>query len=421
MQGRTAAQSRRTAWLIVFLLFLAQMLNYFDKTVVGVAATSIMAELDLTSERYGLVASAFFSLYAVTGVLVALFAAPRFKPRSIMAVLLVIWSLAQLPVLVSASFTTLIAGRVILGMGEGPGTPTSINACHEWFAPAERNMPTALSLFGSQVGSLLAAPILSYIIAGFGWRAAFLACSAAGFVILVLWLRFSADGPEAAHREVGPATGSSSPIRQRDLWADPSVIGNFVAGFAAYWVVGFTVAWLPLFVRNRLGLGLIESGWVLSAIYLVQALLLLLIAFGSQRMLRAGATSRAARGIVMASCLLISAAAFIGAAMATDAHLAVVLVTIGTALPLVIFTLGAAMLSEVSPTAHRNRLVTIIFSIVTLSAIPSPLVTGALVQGDLGWDRAFLVLAAVTLIGGIISWATLRPERSIRRLVALEG
>lgn len=177
MQGRTATQSRRTAWLIVFLLFLAQMLNYFDKTVVGVAATSIMAELDLTPERYGLVASAFFSLYAVTGVLVALFAAPRFKPRSIMAVLLVIWSLAQLPVLVSASFTTLIAGRVILGMGEGPGTPTSINACHEWFAPAERNMPTALSLFGSQVGSLLAAPILSYIIAVSAggrrsWRAA---------------------------------------------------------------------------------------------------------------------------------------------------------------------------------------------------------------------------------------------------------
>ncbi len=408
--------TRGTAWLIVFLLFLAQMLNYFDKTVVGVAAASIMAELHLTPERYGLVASAFFSLYALTGLLVAFVAAPRFRPRSIMAVLLLVWSLAQLPVVLSASFTTLIVGRVILGMGEGPGTPTSINACHEWFAPADRNMPTALTLFGSQVGSLLAAPILSYIIAGFGWRAAFLACSAAGGVILILWLLLSADGPEAARREASAPDGSG--IRQRDLWSDPTIIGNFVAGFAAYWVVGFTVAWLPLFVRSRLGLGLVASGWVLSGIYLVQAVLLLLVAFASQRMLKAGATSRMARGIVMASCLLASAAAFVAAAMVGDAFLAVMLVTIGTALPLVIFTLGAAMLSEVTPAGHRNRLVTIIFSVVTLSAIPSPLVTGRLVQGDRGWDQAFLVLAIVALAGGLISWATLRPERSIRRFAA---
>lgn len=414
----TATGSRRAAWLIVFLLFLAQMLNYFDKTVVGVAATSIMAELHLTPERYGFVASAFFSLYAATGLVVAFVAAPRFKPRWIMAVLLVIWSLAQLPVVLSASFTTLIAGRIVLGMGEGPGTPTSINACHEWFGPAERNMPTALSLFGSQVGSLLAAPILSYVIAGFGWRAAFLACGAAGGVILLLWLYFSADGPEAVWHE---ASASTSPVRQRDLWSDPSVIGNFVAGFAAYWVVGFTVAWLPLFVRGRLGLGLVESGWVLSGIYLIQALLLLLIAFGSQRMLQAGATSRVARGIVMASSLLVSGFAFIGAAMVRDARLAVGLVTMGTALPLVIFTLGAAMLSEVTPAAHRNRLVTIIFSIVTLSAVPSPLVTGMLVHDEQGWDQAFLVLAAVALAGGVVSWATLRPEHSIRRLATLEG
>jgi MFS family permease len=417
-QGRGNAP-RGTAWLIVFLLFLAQMLNYFDKTVVGVAATSIMAELHLTPERYGLVASAFFSLYAVTGLLVAFAAAPRFRPRSIMAVLLLVWSLAQLPVLLSASFMTLVVGRVILGMGEGPGTPTSINACHEWFVPADRNMPTALTLFGSQMGSLLAAPILSYIIAGFGWRAAFLACSLAGGVILILWLLFSADGPEAARHD-GPVPCVCG-IRQRDLWSDPTVIGNFVAGFAAYWVVGFTVAWLPLLVRSRLGLGLVDSGWVLSGIYLIQALLLLLVAFVSQQMLKAGATSRAARGMVMASCLLVSAAAFISAAIADDARLSIVLVTIGTALPLVIFTLGAAMLSEVTPSDHRNRLVTIIFSIVTLSAIPSSWVTGKLIHGDQGWDRAFLVLAGVSLIGGLFAWATLRPEGSIRHFAALEA
>tara|TARA_B110001454_G_scaffold95625_1_gene90718 strand:+ start:2517 stop:3791 length:1275 start_codon:yes stop_codon:yes gene_type:complete len=415
----TALKSKRTAWLVVFLLFLAQMLNYFDKTVVGVAAASIMTELKLTPEDYGLIGSAFFSLYAVTGLVVAFVAAPRYRPRYIMAALLVVWSLSQVPIFLSASFTTLIIGRVILGMGEGPGTPTAINACHEWFVSSERNMPTALVLFGSQAGSLLAAPILSYIIVAFGWRAAFLSCSVAGFVILILWLMLSADGPEGATvRTVHHETVSS--IRQRDLWSDPSIIGNFVAGFTAYWVVGFTVAWLPLYVRERLSLDLVQSGWVLSAIYLVQALVILLVAYGSQLMLRRGSSSRAARGIVMAACLMLSGMAFFAATLVSGAHAAVLLVTIGTSLPLVIFTLGAAMLSEVSPPEHRNRLVTVIFSIVTLSAIPSPLVTGKLLQGAQGWDGAFLVLAVVTVIGGVVSWFTLKPEHSRNRLASLE-
>lgn len=281
-------------------------------------------------------------------------------------------------------------------------------------------MPTALVLFGSQAGSLLAAPILSHIIAAFGWRAAFLSCSAAGFVVLLLWLLISADGPEAAQPLAG-ASARPSPVRQRDLWSDPSVIGNVVAGFSAYWIVGFTVAWLPLFVRERLALDLVQAGWILSAIYLVQAALLLLVAYGSQRMLQHGASSRTARGIVMAGALLLSGAAFIGAALAGNAHAAIALVTIATALPLVIFTLGAAMLSEVAPAEHRNRLVTIVFSIVTISAIPSPLITGRLVQGAQGWEAAFLVLAAVALIGGFLAWFTLRPEYSLRRIAAISA
>lgn len=413
-RGRRAGR----AWLVVLLLFLTQMLNYFDKTVIGIAAGPIMSELRLTPQRYGLIASAFFSLYAVSGLLVAFLAAPRVRPRFILAVLLLVWAVAQAPVLLAASFGTLLASRVILGVGEGPATPTTITACHEWFPSDDRNMPTALVLFGAQVGSLVAAPVLSYVIAAWGWRAAFLSCGAAGLGLLVLWLALAADGPhgQAAALSEEP-TGSV--VRQRDLWTDGSVVGIVLAGLAAYWVVGFTVAWLPLLVRTRLGVDTVAAGWVLSVVYATQAALLLGTASISQRMLRSGRSSRTARGKVMAACLLISGAAFASATLVDAPLAALTLVAVGTSLPLGVFTLGAAMVSEIAPTEHRNRLVTIIFSVVTLSAIPSPLVAGALISGAVGWNGAFLVLTGVTLLGGAASWFTLRPDATIRRLSRL--
>jgi MFS family permease len=261
----------RTGWLTVGLLFLAQVLNYFDKTVLGIAATAIMTELGLTPRDYGLVASAFFSLYAVTGVAVAFIAAPRVRPRIIMAALLLVWSIAQLPIVFAASFTTLIGCRILLGMGEGAGTPTAVNACHEWFSPRERAIPTTLILFGSQADSLLAAPALSYLIVGFGWRSAFLACGIGGFALFVLWVLLSRDGTEAIGAPgTAPVSVAASGVRQRDLWRDGTVIGNLIAGFGAYWIVGFFVSWLPVLLHQRLALGTVAGGWVLSTGYALQ-------------------------------------------------------------------------------------------------------------------------------------------------------
>jgi MFS family permease len=411
----------RTGWLTVGLLFLAQVLNYFDKTVLGIAATAIMTDLGLTSRDYGLVASAFFSLYAATGLAVAFIAAPRVGPRIIMAALLLVWSIAQLPIVFAASFTTLISCRILLGMGEGAGTPTAVNACHEWFSPRERAIPTTLVLFGSQAGSLLAAPALSYLIAGYGWRSAFLACGLGGFALFLLWILLSRDGPQAISApDAAPVSGAAaaSSVRQRDLWCDGTVIGNVIAGFGAYWIVGFFVSWLPVLLHQRLALDTVAAGWALCAGYALQAAILLATAFIVQASMRRGARSRIALGWTIGGGLIGSSAAFLIAAIVSDPRLSVVLVMLACALPLSTFTLGSTMIGEICPAEHRNRLITVILSLVTVAAIPAPIVTGHL-AGDgsaAGWSHAFISLAAVALVSGLLSFAMLHPERSIARL-----
>src|ERR1700727_3158138 len=64
---------RRRAWIVVALLFFYSVINFFDKLVLGLAAVPIMKELQLQPAQYGLVASSFYWLYAVSGFLVGLF------------------------------------------------------------------------------------------------------------------------------------------------------------------------------------------------------------------------------------------------------------------------------------------------------------------------------------------------------------
>ncbi|HEX3879331.1 MAG TPA: hypothetical protein VHW24_20255, partial [Bryobacteraceae bacterium] len=48
----------RRRWWIAFLLFLAGLINYFDRTIVSVALPSIAAQLHLGPTRMGVLLSA---------------------------------------------------------------------------------------------------------------------------------------------------------------------------------------------------------------------------------------------------------------------------------------------------------------------------------------------------------------------------
>lgn len=411
---------RRRAWRTVALLVLIQIINYADKSVAGLTAHDFIAELKLTQSQYALIASSFFSLYAITGLVVAFTVAHRVRPRFLLAALLAAWSLFQLPVAFAASLPMLLACRMALGMAEGAGTPTSFNVCHEWFRDEDRNMPTAMIGFGSLIGSLLAAPALSAVIQHFGWRAAFLACGVAGFLMLAIWLLVGRDGPGMAVRTRGAASPLSHDgvITARDLWRDQTVIGNVIAGLCAYWVIGFSVAWLAPFVRETLGFEAQKTGWILSLSYLAQALILLSVSWGSQRLLKRGRSSRVARGQGIALCLLGSATMFGVAAWLVHPGLRVAAITVAAGLVSPVFSLGPSMLSEVAPPAERNRLMSIIIALITVSAIFAPLLTGNLLQHH-GWPAALLGNVPVPLIGAIASWMLLHPDRTRQKFERL--
>src|SRR6201987_1638655 len=70
------SKAPREAWLIVALLFLFMLTNFADKAVIGIAAVTIMKELNLSPRQFGLVGSSFFLLFSLSAIVTGFFVNP---------------------------------------------------------------------------------------------------------------------------------------------------------------------------------------------------------------------------------------------------------------------------------------------------------------------------------------------------------
>lgn len=92
----TAVPGGRRAWTVTALLVVFMMVNFADKSVLGLAADEIRADLHLSATQFGLANSAFFLLFSVAAIVVGM-AADRVSPKLLLLVMAVLWSVAQVP------------------------------------------------------------------------------------------------------------------------------------------------------------------------------------------------------------------------------------------------------------------------------------------------------------------------------------
>ena len=144
------------AWTMVALVFLFMVINFADKAVVGLASVPIIDELHLSHAQFGLLGSAFFLLFSVSGVTVG-FLANRFSTKTIMGVMGVVWAAALLPMSMMSSFRRAAEQPRRSGRRRGAGLPgcgpcrvqmvwrCSVARCPRVLSPAARPSAPASS------------------------------------------------------------------------------------------------------------------------------------------------------------------------------------------------------------------------------------------------------------------------------------
>jgi MFS family permease len=416
MQGGTADGGR--AWSVAALLFFFSAVNFADKLVIGLAAVPLMKEFGLTPTQFGKIGSSFYLLYAISGALVGLFIVRRVSPKWLLVALVAIWTLAQVPVIFGGSIAMLFAGRVLLGVGEGPATPSGYHALYGWFSTDKRNLPTSVQLAGVGMGFLVGSPVLTAIIHAYGWRAGFAACAGFGLVWMIAWIIFGADGPLIGHDDKPIAEAGR--VSWKTFCTDRTVIASFVVATCAYWLVGLSITWLAPYLQMGLGYTARDTGWLVSVILGAQIPLQLGIAWTSDRLLRARLTSRVARGFVLGACVIVAGIAMTAATFVAEPPIRILLLSLGFTLPSLTFIIGPAIVGEIAPAAQRGTALLVIYSVMTVSALFSPAVTGWVIEQAgiaplVGYTHALWLTSAILAFGGIWAIAALDPERTRAR------
>jgi MFS transporter, ACS family, D-galactonate transporter len=371
---------RRKAWTAVVLVFLFMLINFADKAVIGLASVPIMRDLGLNHRQFGLLGSAFFLLFSLSGVIVG-FLANRVGTKILMLVMGIVWAAALLPMSVAANFRMLLASRVVLGAAEGPAFPVAVHSVYKWFGNQRRALPTSVVASGAAFGTGLVAPLITWIIVHYGWHAAFGTLAGVGLIWACLWLAFAQEGPIDRGTTVdGAAVGPRVPYRR--LLLSRTAIGVFLAGFAAYWIIALNIVWLANYLIKAVHMSATQAGWVITLPSIMQMAFAPLCAYLSMVLSRRGFSSRISRGVLGSICVVVAGVALASVPFAGSGALEIALVGLSCSIGSVIFTLGTTLIGEISPTAQRGAMLGITNSIHTLAGLCAPFLMGLLVDID---------------------------------------
>ncbi|MFD9401573.1 MFS transporter [Streptomyces sp. NPDC060011] len=416
--SRSTGGGSRRAWTVTALLVVFMMVNFADKSVLGLAADEIRDDLHLSATRFGLANGAFFLLFSVAAIAVGL-AADRVSPKLLLLVMALLWSVAQVPAALGGGLGVLIASRVLLGAAEGPAFPVAQQATLAWFPDHRRNLPGALITLGVTLGVIVSAPGLSWVIQHHGWRAALWVLAGAGLVWAAVWKALGADaGSRGATTPARSAADTRGAVPYRRIFASRTWIGVTSAYFSSYWAVALMLVWLPSYLRNALGYSAGEAGTLVVAPWTIGAVALLAQAGITGRLMRRGVPSRRARGWVGGTLLGLGALCCLALPLVAGAGAKTALVAVGFGLGGSYATVAATTVAELAPPSRAGGALGGMNAVVTTAGLAAPAVVGALVdaRGTAGYETAMVLSGLLLALGAAASFLLVDPVRDTARM-----
>ena len=267
----TARLSRETAlrspmtnrslrpWIIVALMFLVALLNYFDRQSLSIVAPRMQAALHLSDRDYGHIVSLFLMAsafaYALSGFLV-----DRLGVRRSMALFVGVWSLAESSTAFVHSMLTLGIARFMLGLGEPGLWVAAPKAVVETIETRRHSLAVGLYTMGATCGAVIAVPTILLITAHHPWRIIFLIDGMAGLLWLPLWwMLYRPRFPPAPETQPQRTTSLLSLLAQPALWK--FTIARGITDPVWY----FYLFWFPKFLISAKHLNTTQishCGWI---------------------------------------------------------------------------------------------------------------------------------------------------------------
>ena len=239
-------------WYYVVLVGVAIAISYFDRQTLPVAIAAIQKNIPLSDQQFSYLGTAFLLTYAAMYVLGGRLLDVLGTRRGF-AWIMVGWSLACALHAAATGIGVLLLARLALGAGEGGGFPAATRVVAEWIAPEARSTAMGLINAGTAVGSVLAPPLIGFVLLRSGWRAVFVLSGAIGLAWVVWWWfsyrpsdnTLSVNTLDARLRASQMSFGEIVKLRNVQMF----VFAKFMSDSAWY----FLLFWLPKYLYDARG------------------------------------------------------------------------------------------------------------------------------------------------------------------------
>jgi ACS family hexuronate transporter-like MFS transporter len=404
-------------WWMMGLLMLGSVINYLTRATLAVAAPSVLKDLDITTQQYSWILSAF--QFAIMLQPLCGYVMDSIGLKVGFAIFAIAWSFISMAHGLAGTWQALFGLRALLGFAEGSANPAGMKATSEWFPAAERGLAGGFFNMGASLGSMLAAPLVAWAILTHSWQFAFVLTGVIGLAWVALWVAFYHS--PSKHKALSPEernyilagqerhlAGEGKPsfrtiLGQRNFW------GIAIPRFLADPTWGTLTFWLPLYLTTVRGFDLKQIAMFAWLPFLAADLGCMFggtISIALQK--RGVGLINARRTAFTVGALLMLGVAFVG--VVDSPYVAVALLSLaGFAHQ----TLSVTVITMASDLFKRSEVATVAGMAGTCGnagVLVFSLLMGALVT-RIGYTPFFIGLAALDLIGAALLWTLVRERR----------
>ncbi|MCW9444983.1 MFS transporter [Klebsiella oxytoca] len=408
----SATQKRtKTRIVILMLLSIGTMINYLDRTILGIVAPKLTSEIHIDPAMMGIVFSAFAWTYALAQIPGGMFL-DRFGNKLTYALSIFFWSTFTLLQSFSVGLKSLLLLRLGLGISEAPCFPVNSRVVSKWFPQHERARATATYTVGEYIGLAAFSPLLFLILEHHGWRTLFFLTGGLGIAFTFVWWKFyhephqskTANKAELEYIGVENTAGADENIPFN--WPDAKrllccrqIIGASLGQFAGNTTLVFFLTWFPTYLANERHLPWLHVGFFASWPFLAAAIGIFFGGWVSDKILKKTRSVNISRKLPIISGLLLSSCIII--ANWVESNTAVIIIMSIAFFGQGMVGLGWTLISDIAP-KNMGGLTGGIFNFcANMASIITPLIIGVIISMTDNFFYALIYIGLTALIGVI--------------------
>lgn len=385
--------------------------SFLDRINLSVAAPQLQRVFDLGPANLGFLFAAYAWTYTALQIPMGL-VVDRLGVTRIGRWSSFLWTLASGVTAVAGGYWGIVAARLLLGVAESPTFPMVSKATGHWFPRSERARATSIFDASAKFSNVVGIPLIAVVVVRLGWRWGFAATCAISFVYFVAFYLIYRDpsGDSRITRKehdfilAGGAVpeGSShagSLAMMGYLLRQPKVWGLTV-GFGAYGYSFYLfLTWLPSYLVSTSGMSILRSSgftaipWAVGTLvdvavggWLIDALIA-----------RGGDESRVRKTVLITG--MIVGLAVVGTTRTTDPVWATFWLSLSLGGLSAASPVCWSMPSLIAPRGGVGAVGGIMNLSANVLGIAAPIATGFIVKYTHSFTDAFLVAAALLVVG----------------------